>query len=216
MAVHTIENVRCVPGTPYGEWRCDISSSSSSSSSEYFSSAEISSQEISSETISSEGAISSEVEISSLEASSIEEASSQEIISSPFEISSVVPEQPSSEPGPQPPEGSSAPYESSGELSSEESLLPCVPSGRCEEVSCFECCAVQIREILTDVYSCPPSGDDRDIILWFYTPEEIARLCHGHGEYCDFVAYTETACDEVSHIAILYFDVCCGCSKPSS
>jgi hypothetical protein len=211
MAGHVIENARCVPGVPYGEWRCDLPSSSSEFSSEYFSSAEISSEEISSEFVSSEGSPGPAPEISSLEASSAEEAPSEEI-SSPVEISSVVPEQPSSAgPGPQPPQ----PPESSG-LSSDESLLPCVPSGRCEEVSCFEGCSVQIRQVLTDVYSCPPSSDDRAIILWFYTPEEIAQFCQGHGAYCDFVAYTETACDEISHVAILYFDVCCGCPKPSS
>jgi hypothetical protein len=239
MAQHAIANVRCTLATPtsYGQLRCDSSgipvcpipsSSGSSSGSSFVSSLEeisseeaigspsssIISEEVSSEfsseiEISSEEASSPTFEISSLEAPSFEEESSSEEVSS---------EKVSGGPGPQPP----APSESSTEgissegISSEGSLLPCVSSNECDLVDCDDCCAVQIRDIRFDVESCPSSLEDRDIILWFYSPQELAALCKGHGEYCDFVALTETACDEVSGVAILYFDVCCGCSKSSS
>lgn len=206
MPVHALDNVRCTLAGPssYGQLRCDSSGvivcPVPSSSSSELSSLE---SEISREELSSEIAITSSVAGSSVEPPF--EKSSAEQISSEFVSSSE--------------EQSSYSTEESSEITSAFSsegfsAYPCESSNECESLGCPGCCAVHISDVRigSGASFCPPAPfTDREIILWFYTLDELAAFCRGHGQYCDFIANPLTACDPVSKIAILDFTVCCGC-----
>jgi len=217
MAIHTLDNVAC---TLEGILRCDGSGvpvcASSYESSEYYSSEEVSSEYFSSFEESSAYYSSFAGEVSSLADSSEEFGSSAEEVSSEIAFSSAEAESsaytselPSGSEGPGPEESSFA--ENSGVRG-----LPCVELGtECPTVGCTGCCGVQIREIGTT--GCPTAPfTKREIILHYYTEQEIEDMCDGNGPYCDFAPLAATACDEISGIAILYFDVCCGCEGSSA
>jgi hypothetical protein len=203
---HALENVRCTLAGPgsYGQLRCDSSgvivcpvpsSSAQLSSLE----SEVSSEELSSEIFITSSATGSSVE-SRLEKSSEEPQGSGEFISSSEEQSSYISEESS---------------EVASAFSSEGfSAYPCESSNECESLGCPGCCSVHITEVKigSGTSFCPPAPfTDREIILWFYTLDELAAFCRGHGQYCDFIALPATTCDPISKIAILDFVVCCGC-----